>query len=440
MAEQADVRPVSSLAGDEAGLSREDIRGALARALAPALPGLRRVLLVPPDSTRAHSNAGLITRLLYGLLAPAAAVDILPALGTHAPVSPAEWLAMFGGIPQERMLTHNWRAGVEKIGEIPAGLMARLSEGLMQDAVPVEISSHLLRGNYDLILSIGQVVPHEVAGMANHAKNIFIGCGGAGMINASHMLGALYGMERIMGRDRTPVRALLDYAAENLIPRLPLCYILTVNDAPEGIPRTRGLFIGQERALFEQAVRLSQQVNLTLLDKPLKKVVVALDEEEFKSAWLGNKAVYRTRMAIADGGELLVLAPGVRRFGEDGLVDLLIRRHGYRGREKVLKALTTDEDLRNNLSAAAHLIHGSSEGRFSITYCAGRLSRQEVEGVGYRYLPYGEALEKYPPGSLRPGHNDLGSGESVYYIENPALGLWMEKGRLKAGEGPGPAI
>ena len=310
----------------EQGISRADIEHALAHALEPVRSSLRKVLIVPPDFTRFHSNAGLITQLLYRMLSPACQVDILPALGTHVPVSPDQWQAMFGDIPYERMLVHRWREDVEPIGEVPASFVEEVSEGLVQDAIPFAINRHLLNPEYDLVLSIGQVVPHEVIGMANHSKNIFVGCGGPGIINATHMLGAVYGMERLMGRDHSPVRKVLDYAAEHLITTMPLNYILTVTDAPGGVIRTHGLFIGPQRLYFEKAVALAQEKNITWLDKPLKKAVVYLDEHEFASTWLGNKAVYRTRMAIADGGELLVLAPGVDKFGEDKAVDALIRK------------------------------------------------------------------------------------------------------------------
>ncbi|MHC1786040.1 MAG: lactate racemase domain-containing protein [Christensenellales bacterium] len=430
MPESPHVIAQSLYAPGEAGLSREEIRLALERAFRPPRGELRRVLLIPPDYTRFHSNAGLITQLLYQMLAPASKVDILPALGTHLPVSETEWRSMYGSIPYDRMIVHNWRSQVVRIGEVPADFVRRVSEGLMDQAIPIEINRHLLDKGYDLILSIGQVVPHEVVGMANHAKNILVGCGGARMINASHMLGAFYGLERIMGKDHSPVRALFDYAAEHFLAELPLHYILTVTDAPQGSIRTHGLFIGRERSLFEAAVRLSQEKNITRLDKPLQKVIVLLDEEEFKSTWLGNKAVYRTRMAIQDGGELIVLAPGVDKFGEDPAVDALIRKYGYRGRDYVLETLREAADLRENLSAAAHLIHGSSDGRFSITYCTRHLAKDEVEGIGYRYLPLEEALRRYPVQTLKPGMNALACGETVYYVPNPALGLWMTEDRL----------
>ncbi len=428
---EALIKEQSLLADREDGLSGEAILRALEDALSPVKGRLKKILLVPPDFTRLHSGAGQIAALLYGILGPSCRVDVLPALGTHVKMSREEWETMYSPIPFERMLVHNWRTDVVTVGEIEAGFVAELSEGLMNEPIPVEINRHLLDPEYDLILSIGQVVPHEVAGMANHAKNIFVGCGGARMINASHMLGALFGMERIMGREQTPVRALFDRAAERFLQKLPLGYILTVTDAPQGQVRIHGLFTGSGRRCFEEAARLSARVNMQLLDRPISKAVVYLDGQEFKSTWLGNKAIYRTRMAMADGGELVILAPGVEKFGEDEAVDRLIRAYGYSGRQSVLKAVKESEALRQNLSAAAHLIHGSSEGRFKVTYCAGHLTRDEIERAGFAYLDYDQAIRRYPPQRLHAGWNSLEGGEEIFYIPNPALGLWALKSHFE---------
>ncbi|MBO7342491.1 MAG: D-mannonate epimerase, partial [Alistipes sp.] len=280
-----------------------------------------------------------------------------------------------------------------------------------------------------LILSVGQVVPHEVVGMANHAKNIFVGCGGNRMINASHILGAFYGMERMMGKDHTPVRKVFDYAQEHFLKDVPLQYVLTVTTAPNNQPRIHGLFIGGGRRGFEKAVELAQQKNLIFVDKPFKKVVVNMDPSEFKTTWLANKSVYRTRMAIADGGELIVLAPGVHKFGEDDQIDRLIRKYGYTGREHIIDLCKTQEDLKGNMSAAAHLIHGSSDGRFKVTYCTRLLSEEEVRGAGYDYMPYDEMVKTYDPAVLTDGWHTIG-GEEIFYISNPALGLWADKGKF----------
>ena len=407
----------------ESGLTYEQLRQVLAQSLEGR--DLKKVLIIPPDFTRMYSGAGKITAIYYDLLKDTCQVDIMPALGTHVPMTEGEWKAFFGeGVPFDRMLVHNWRTDVVKLGEVPAEYVTEVSEGLVRTAIDVEVNARLLDPSYDLILSVGQVVPHEVVGMANYSKNIFVGVGGSSMINSSHMLGAFYGMERIMGKDFSPVRKVFDYAQEHFISHLPLVYVLTTTTNQGDEVTIHGLYIGSDRSSFEAAVRKSQQINLTHMPQRLQKVVVYLDPREFKSTWLGNKAIYRTRMAIADGGELIVLAPAVAHFGEDEENDRLIRKYGYVGREKVLQLVEENEDLQNNLSVAAHLIHGSSDGRFNITYCAGHMTEEEVLGAAFRYAPYAEMAAKYDPRKLTDGFNTV-DGEEIFYISNPALGLWV---------------
>lgn len=414
------------------GLPQEEIVGALKKSIEEQGKVLKKVLLLPPDITRAYSGAGMITAEYYRMLKDTCEVDIMPAVGTHEAMSEKECKEFFGPeVPYSHVIHHNWRKDVVKLGEVPAKYVKEVSEGLVKNAIDVEVNKHLVDGTYDLIISIGQVVPHEVVGMANYSKNIFVGCGGSSMINSSHMLGAFYGMERIMGRDHSPVRKVFDYAEEHFIKDIPLMYVLTVTTQVEGGKvAVHGLFAGRDRKLFEEAVKMSQEKNFTFVEKPLKKVVVFLEEKEFKSTWLGNKSIYRTRMAIADGGELIVLAPGVTKFGEDEGNDKLIRKYGYAGRENVLKLTENNEDLQKNLSVAAHLIHGSSDGRFSITYAVSKVTKAEVEGVKFIYAPLDEMLKKYNPAVLKDGFNTLENGEEIFYISNPALGLWMDRSRL----------
>ena len=410
------------------GLSNEEIRAALQQALGGISGG--RVLLLPPDITRLNSYAGKLTALCWELLASRCEIDVIPALGTHIPMTREEQRAFFGdAIPPERFIVHNWREDVATIGEVPASYLREISEGLMDETVEVQINRRLTTGGYDRILSLGQVVPHEVAGMANYTKNILVGCGGSAMISKSHILGALYGVERIMGRADTPVRRLFDYAEERFLADIPLTYILTVTTTQGGRTALNGLYIGRERALFERAAALSQQLNITYVDNPIETCVVYLDPREFRSAWLGNKAIYRTRMAMAEGGSLIILAPGVERFGEDSANDALIRKYGYPGRERVLSLIREREDLRANLSVAAHLIHGSSDNRFSVTYCTEKLSQAEVEGVGFAYCPYAKMVKLYDPSALSDACSTV-NGKEIYYISNPALGLWAGKGGL----------
>lgn len=431
---QIEVRKIVSISiksKDNRGIGKEEIREALEKSLREQGRELKKVLLIPPDLTRAHSGAGEITRLYYEILKDSCQVDIMPALGTHMAMTHEEIDIFFGpDIPKESFIEHNWRKDVVKIGQVPGEYISRISNGLIDEPIDVEINQILLDKSYDLIISIGQVVPHEVVGMANYSKNIFVGCGGSQIINKSHMLGAVYGMERIMGRDHSPVRKVFDYCEENFIKDMPLMYVLTVTTAEGNDVEIHGLFIGRDRSLFEEGVKLSQEKNLEYVDEPLKKVVVYLDEQEFKSTWLGNKSVYRTRMAIADDGELIVLAPGVRQFGEDKENDRLIRKYGYVGRLKVLELFKSNEDLQENQSVAAHLIHGSSDGRFSITYAPGYLTREEVEGINYRFMPLDEALAKYDPKKLKDGFNTLENGEEIFYISNPALGLWADRNKF----------
>ncbi len=388
---------------------------------------VKRLLVIPPDITRLGSQAGEITGYLWDRLAARVHIDILPALGTHTPMSQKQCEKMFGAqVPFDRIHPHRWRNDLTVLGEIPAQTLSDLSNGKFAQPVQVALNKMLFEGNYDLILSIGQVVPHEVVGMANYTKNIMIGVGGKDTIDKSHFLGAACGMESIMGRADTPVRRLLNHAYDVFVrEQLPIDFALTVVGPSEKGLALRGLFMGDGDDTFEAAAELSQKVNVTLVDQPIDRCVVMLDPDKFHSTWLGAKALYRTRMAMADGGELIVLAPGLDCFGEDEKIDALIRKHGYCGTPPLLKALEADPELSANLSAAAHLIHGSTEGRFDVTYCTThKLSRQAVESVGLKHRDYHDAVTQYAPGPQTACWRTDATGQRYFYIPNPALGLW----------------
>jgi nickel-dependent lactate racemase len=404
--------------------SSQDLREGLFHAL-DALGPRQKVLAVPPDFTRFPSRAGALTRAAWEYYGERLQC-ILPALGTHRAMTAGEIATMFGGVPHELFAVHDWRNGLATLGEIPASVIREQSEGELDFSWPVQINRRLVDSGFDLILSIGQVVPHEVAGMAGYNKNVLIGTGGSENIHKSHYLGAVYGMERIMGHVDNPVRHILNLASNRFLRGLPIVYALTVVGNHSG-----GLFVGDDIECFEQAARSSLRLNLTLLDRPIRKAVVYLNPEEFHSTWLGNKAIYRTRMAIADGGELLVLAPGVHRFGEDAAIDALIRKYGYVGTPAVRQAVEDHADLAQNLSAAAHLIHGSAEGRFTITYAPGHISQSEIEAVGFRYAALDRMLARYDPATMSEGYNVVSDGEEVFFISNPALGLWAHRDRFE---------
>ncbi len=417
----------------ETSLSADDLKRGMFDAL-KKIGDKNKVLAIPPDYTRLPSRAGELTEYTWQYFGDKL-TDILPALGTHTPMTDDQTSHMFGSTPRSLFRNHDWRNDVITLGTVSSKFVKEVSEGACNYTWPAQVNKLLVEGNFDLILSIGQVVPHEVVGMANYNKNVFVGTGGSEGINKSHYIGAAYGMEKMMGRADTPVRKIFNYASENFSNHLPIVYVQTVVGLNnKGNLQTYGLFIGDDYSVFDKAAKLSLQVNFEIVDKPLKKVVVWLDPTEFKSTWLGNKSIYRTRMALADGGELIVLAPALIEFGEDKEIDKLIRKYGYFGTPHTLKLVEENKDLQNSLGAAAHLIHGSSEGRFSITYCPGKepenLTQQEIESVGFKYADFDEMTANYNPEKLKEGYNTMPDGEEIFYISNPALGLWAFRDRF----------
>jgi nickel-dependent lactate racemase len=431
-------------------LSDEELDELFSSALSKAVADQNdsgRIIILPPDITRFYSRAGYLTgiaaRELSGRLGA-----VLPALGTHMPMTAAEHKRMFPETPWEKFLVHDWRNDVTELGRLPADRVEEICKGAVRYDWPAQVNKLLQKsgngsGGFSLIISIGQVVPHEVAGMANHAKNIFVGTGGKEAIDKSHFAGAVYGLERIMGRADNPVRALFDEGFRRFAHKLPpILWVLTVVGArtdaeakaagkDRGSLAVRGLYVGFGRECFEKAAALSREVNVDIMDEPVEKAVVYLEPEEYRTTWLGNKAIYRTRMAIADGGELLIMAPGLERFGEDLGIDALIRKHGYRPGAEVIARTAADAELGGNLSAASNLIHGSSEGRFTIRYCPGPgLSRKEIESVGFEWGDLQAAQARYDIAKLCPGWNTLADGERIFFVPNPALGLWAEKRRF----------
>jgi nickel-dependent lactate racemase len=396
------------------------------------LDKINKILVIPPDYTRCYSMAGEITKIIYEKYNKYFDIDIMPAVGTHMPVSDEERIKMFGSdIPKERFLVHDWRKDTVSIGTVPKELVSEISEGLFATDIEVEVNKKLVSGEYDLIISVGQVVPHEVVGMANYSKNIFVGVGGRQMINKSHMLSAICGMEKAMGKEKTPARMVFDYAQENFLKDIPLVYMLTVTTEKNNEVFLNGLYIGDTREVFEEAVKLSQKLNITYLDRSVKKVVAYLDEYELKTTWVGNKGVYRTRMAIEDGGELILLAPGVRNFGENDETDAQIRKYGYKGRDYVLDLFNKDA-FGDSMMVAAHLIQGSTDGRFKVTYATNTdyMTKEEIESVGYEHMDIEEAYKLYDPKKLKEGFNTLENGEEIYFVRTPALGLWIAKDRM----------
>lgn len=430
--------PWFSLQSDS--IPRAEVEAACQRLLdevsARLKPNLRRVLLLPPDLTRAHSGAGWITETIYKLLPKSCDVHVIPTLGQHVPHTEAENKWMFGSIPNERIHAHDWRGGVVKVGTIPAERVRESTGGKADWAIPVDLNRPLMEEPWDLIVNIGHVVPHEVLGFANHNKNYFIGLGGKETICASHLAAGVYGIENNLGNLITPLRACYNWAEEQLLGRLPDVYFQVVmkRDPANKLVYT-GVFVGDDLETYLQAARLSRDVNITTFEKPIKKIVAHMQGDEFRSTWVANKAVYRTRMAMADGGELLIIAPGLERFGEQPDVDALIRKYGYAPTKEVLDLYRRNADLQDLAHGTAHLIHGTSEGRFTIRYAPGHLSRAEIEQVKFAYADLGDTLKRYPLDQMKEGWNTMPDGEEVFYISTPSAGLWSTRDKLMRATG-----
>ncbi len=493
-AESNGTYPISSslycsFGSEETTILDEDIKTVL-HSFLDSMGERDDVLILPPDYTRFHSQAGKITRFVceyYNFVKENTSsstttvtnekeeeeaqeptskkskmekseyspnIAILPALGTHVPMTKPQIESMFGKELSSKdpnpFLVHNWREDVVTIGHAPSKMVSDATNGQVDRPWPAQLNKLVWekrnvsssQKHKSLILSIGQVVPHEVMGMANFNKNLFVGVGGVEAINLSHFIGAVHGMEKMMGRASNPLREILNYSSEHFLQKeLDLWYILTVmgtNDTT-GDVEMKGFYIGNDIQCYNLACDLSLKVNFTMLERAPEKVVVHLDKDEFHSTWLGNKAIYRTRMAIADGGELIILAPGVKQFGEDDEIDKLIRNYGYVGTPKILEAMEKHSELQENLSAVAHLIHGSSEGRFNVTYCPGHLTKEEVEGVAFQFETLETMSKKYDPKHLKDGWNDVldaenDTSEEIYFISNPALGLWAVPSRFDDSE------
>lgn len=420
-------------------IAREEIERLIDETIAEARKRLgaapKRVLLLPPDITRMHSGAGWITECFYQRLSSSADVHVIPTLGQHEPHTREQNRQMFGSIPHERIHPHDWRGGCVQVGEVPADVVKQETDGVADWAFPVTLNKMLMEEPWDWIINVGHVVPHEVLGFANHNKNYFIGLGGKDLICASHLAAACCGIENNLGNLLTPVRRCFNYAEEHFLSKLPDLYVQVVMARNrEGQLVHTGYFAGDDLETYLQAARQSRTQNITILDQPLKKVVCVMQGDEFFSTWVANKAVYRTRMAIADDGELLIIAPGLKRFGEQPDVDALIRRYGYCGTPKVMELYKTQPDMQDLAHATAHLIHGSSEGRFRIRYAPGHMTKEEIESVNFEYADLSETLARYPIDQLTEGFHTIG-GEEIYFIPTPSAGLWATREKLFGRQG-----
>jgi len=358
-----------------------------------------RVLAIVPDKTRDDS-----TDILFPIAAEileergVACFDALIAQGTHPPMSEDQKLSKLGigssGFPG-RLFDHRWDLPDELVtlGELSEATVIRLTGGLLTHAVPVSLNKLLARGVYDTVLVFGATVPHEVAGFAGGAKYFFPGVAGPELTHSTHWLGALAGIENIIGQTETPTRHLIEAAAD-LIAAQIISLNTVVSRTADGRLITHALFAGDIREAFRRAVEVSKQVHIRYTGRKYKTVVALLDRH-YDELWVGGKASYKLGAIIEDGGELIIFAPHLIRISETH--GELIEKYGYAPLESVRDMLGVSPELRENLCIAAHLAHVAYAGRiddqgrvvprYRITMATG-LDEATCKKVNLGYLDY----------------------------------------------------
>lgn len=335
--------------------------GAIHQALAVVQPG-ERVLAIIPDKTR-DDNTDQLFPIADQFLRErgVACFDVLVAQGTHPPMTDAQKLAKIGLENfAGRIFDHAWDRADEVIalGELSAQTVSRLTNGLIDHAVPVTINKLLASGVYDVVLVFGATVPHEVAGFAGGAKYFFPGVAGPELTHTTHWLGALAGIENTIGQVETPTRKLIEAAAE-LIPARIISFnsVVSRND---GELITHALFTGDIRDAFRRAAEVSREIHIRYLPRKYKRVIAVLDQH-YDELWVGGKASYKLGAIVEDGGELIIYAPHLTKLSETH--GALIEKYGYAPLEVVRDMLGVSEELRENLCIAAHLAHVAYAGR-----------------------------------------------------------------------------
>ena len=355
-----------------------------------------RVLAIIPDKTR-DDNTHQLFPIAAEFLSErgVASFDVLVAQGTHPPMSRAQKLSKIG-CPnfQGNLFDHRWDEPDELItlGELSAATVQELTGGLIDQAVPVSINKLLAPGVYDTVVVFGATVPHEVAGFAGGAKYFFPGVAGPELTHTTHWLGALTGIENVIGQVETPTRRLIEAATELISARI--ISLNSVVSRNEGELVTYALFAGDIREAFRRAAEVSRQVHIRYTDRKYKRVVALLDAH-YDELWVGGKASYKLGSIIDEGGELIIYAPHLTKLSETH--GALIEKYGYAPLESVRDMLGVSEELRENLCIAAHLAHVAYAGRlddegkivprYRITMASG-LDEETCRRVNLGYLDY----------------------------------------------------
>ncbi len=343
------------------GLDLSTLTEIVHQALDVIQPG-ERVLAIIPDKTRDDNTHQLFPVASEFLNKRGVALfDALVAQGTHPPMSESQKLSKIGGAGfSGQLFDHRWDQPEELItlGELSAETVSDLTDGLISQAVPVSLNKLLAPGIYDTVIVFGATVPHEVAGFAGGAKYFFPGVAGPELTHTTHWLGALAGIENIIGRVDTPTRRLIE-AATDLVPAR-IISLNTVVSRNDGELVTYALFAGDIREAFRRATEVSRRVHIRYTDRKYKRVVALLDPH-YDELWVGGKASYKLGAIIEEGGELIIYAPHLTKLSETH--GALIEKYGYAPLESVRDMLGVSPELRENLCIAAHLAHVAYAGR-----------------------------------------------------------------------------
>jgi nickel-dependent lactate racemase len=317
-------------------LTEEDTCNLVAQACDTLQVDRRRVLVIIPDGTRT-APIPLMFRLLYERLGQRVAqLDYLIALGTHPPMSEEAISHLVGATAQERrqhypnvrIFNHTWNdpQALRTIGVISRSEASSLTDGLLVNEVPVTLNGMIFE--YDQIIICGPVFPHEVAGFSGGAKYLFPGIAGPDIINFTHWLGALVTSMHTIGIKYTPVRSVIQRAAEFV--RVPLLCMAMVLKGEH----LHGLYTGSCEEAWSQAVDLSAQLNIISVPRPYQRVL-SMPAAIYDDLWTAAKAMYKTEPAIADGGEVIIYAPHISEvsYTHGKLIDQV----GYHVRDYFLK-------------------------------------------------------------------------------------------------------
>jgi len=426
------TKPAPSTIGHgspEADLLPHELHAILEQALLTIGPDAR-VLAIISDKTR-DDNTDILFPFAAEILAArnVAQFDALVAQGTHMPMTEAEKRVKIGlsdgqAVPgPDHIYDHQWNSPEELVtlGELSADRVTELTDGLITNAVTVNLNRLLGPGIYDTVLVFGATVPHEVAGFAGGAKYFFPGVAGPDLTHATHWLGALASIENVIGRVETPTRHMIEAAADFVPARIISLNSVVTRDEDNRL-RTHALFAGDIREAFRRAAEVSRQVHIRYTGRKYKRVVALLDEH-YDELWVGGKASYKLGGIIADGGELIIYAPHLRAISETH--GLLIEKYGYAPLDRVREMVALSTELQANLAVAAHLAHVSYAGqrdengrvvpRFRITM-ASALDQSTCERVNLGFMDHREFRREdyeYDPDTLVVER----AGRDLYLVE-----------------------